>query len=101
MRKGLLTDDEKGTFTVKLYELEQRYAQLRSKILLYQQADHKELRTELRRIRDIFLEDKLKLQKSIRSCRSPAVAALAGAQKEYIGKARDIWNAILNDINAA
>ncbi len=83
-------DDKKGIFTVKLYELDQRYEQMRSRILLYQQADHWEIRTELRRVKDACEEDERKLQKSVRSCRLPAVAALAGVQREYIEKARDV-----------
>ncbi len=83
-------DAEKGIFTVKLYELDQRYEQMRSRILLYQQADHEEIRVELRRVKDACGEDELKLQEIVRSCRLPALAALADAQKEYIEKARDI-----------
>ncbi len=83
-------EDKKGIFTVKLCELEQRYEQMQSKILLCQQADHRQIRTQLRRAKDACVEDELKLQRSVTFCRLPAVAALAGVQREYIKKARDV-----------
>jgi len=77
-------------FTFKLYELERRYEQLQSSILFYQRADHKAIRIELSHIQDSCQEDERRLQESIESCRSPAVAALSGVQKEYIKKAKNV-----------
>lgn len=80
----------KGAFAVKMYALEQQYEEMRGRILMYQQTDHARIRSELSRIEVACHRDELSLQESIASCDSPAVVALAGVQKEYIEKARDV-----------
>ena len=72
-----------GIFAVKLYELEQEYGRMQSRLRLVQEKDVKQLQEELDRLQDEYQERKLLLQERIQSSRSPSVAALAQAQLEF------------------
>ena len=79
-----------GIFAVKLCELEQEYGRLQSRIHLFQEKDPERVSQELERLVDEYQERKLLLEERIRSCRSPAVAALAQAQLEFGQRAERI-----------
>ena len=72
-----------GMFAIKLYELERQYGRMQSRLRLCREEDHEKIRQELEAIYDEFRETELLLEKSVESCRSPAVAALSRAQQEY------------------
>ena len=72
-----------GIFAVKLYELEQEYGRMQSRLHLFQEKDVHQLQEELDRLQDEYQERKLLLQERIQSSRSPSVAALAQAQLEF------------------
>ena len=66
-----------GIFAIKLYELEQQYGHMQSRLRLCQQADQPKIRQELQRTEDEYRENELLLQENVKGSRSPAVAALA------------------------
>ena len=72
-----------GIFSVKLYELEKQYGKTVSRLRLYQQQDHEEIRQEMRQLWIEYQENELLMRQSIQSSRSQAVAALAEAQLDY------------------
>ena len=80
-----------GMFAVKLCELEHQYGLLRSRLELCQGADHEKIRhlladevgagkVEFRTIDGLTIENRAAQGKA---CRSPAVAELAGVQRDY------------------
>ena len=79
-----------GMFAVKLYELERQYGQMQSRLRLCQQDDHQKIRQELQRVMEEYQEDELLLLNNVENSRSPAVAALAGAQLDYSRRAEEI-----------
>lgn len=79
-----------GMFAIKLYELEQRYGRMQSRLRLCQQEDHLKIRQELQKAMDEYEENELLLRKNVEGSRSPAVAALAGVQLEYYKTVRKI-----------
>ena len=86
-----------GMFTIKLYELEQQYGRMQSRLRLCQQEDHPKIRRELQKAVDEYKEGEFLLQKNVESSRSPAVAALAHAQLEYVRTVRKILEQDLPD----
>lgn len=79
-----------GMFAVKLYELERQYGRMQSRLRLCQQDDHQKIRQELQRVMEEYQEDELLLLNNVENSRSPAVAALAGAQLDYSRRAEEI-----------
>ena len=79
-----------GMFAVKLYELERQYGRMQSRLRLCQQDDHQKIRQELQRVMEEYQEDELLLLNNVENSRSPAVAALAGAQLDYSRRAEQI-----------
>lgn len=73
-------------FAVKLYEMEQEYGKLQSRIRICGQEDHDKILEELKKTTDEYKEYSLILQKSAENSRSPAVAELSRAQLEYSRK---------------
>ena len=51
-----------GIFAVKLYELEQEYGRMQSRLHLFQERDTRQLQGELNRLQDEYQECKLLLQ---------------------------------------
>ena len=90
-----------GMFTIKLYELEQQYGRMQSRLRLCQQEDHPKIRQELQKAMDEYKEGEFLLQKNVESSRSPAVAALARAQLEYVRTVRKILEQDLPDYHTA
>ncbi|HJB16422.1 MAG TPA: hypothetical protein IAA05_10350 [Candidatus Blautia excrementipullorum] len=86
-----------GMFAAKLYELEQQYGRMQSRLRLCQQEDHKKIRQELQRASDEYRENELLLKSNVESSRSPAVTALADAQLSYFKKAKKILEQELPD----
>ena len=78
-----------GMFAIKLYELEQQYGRMQTRLRICQQEDHSRIRQELQRAEDDYRENEL-LQKNVESSRSPAVAALSDAQLSYFQKAKEL-----------
>ena len=70
-------------FAIKLYELEQQYGRMQSRLQLCQQEDHARIRQELEKAMDEYKESELLLQKNVEGSRSPAITALSNAQLEY------------------
>lgn len=79
-----------GMFAIKLYELEQQYGLMQSRLRLCQCEEHPKIQQDLHKAIDEYMENEFLLQKSVDSCRSPAIAALAGAQLDYYKAARKI-----------
>ena len=79
-----------GMFAVKLYELERQYGRMQSRLRLCQQDNHQKIRQELQRVMEEYQEDELLLLNNVENSRSPAVAALAGAQLDYSRRAEEI-----------
>lgn len=79
-----------GMFAVKLYELERQYGRMQSRLRLCQQDDHQKIRQELQRVMEEYQKDELLLLNNVENSRSPAVAALAGAQLDYSRRAEEI-----------
>ena len=90
-----------GMFAVKLCELEHQYGLLRSRLELCQGADHEKIRHLLADVLDDYRENALLLEQSTEGCRSPAVAELAGVQRDYSKRMeellRDIAHHALQD----
>ena len=86
-----------GIFAVKLYELEQEYGRMQSRLHLFQEKDVHQLQEELDRLQDEYQERKLLLQERIQSSRSPSVAALAQAQMEFGERVEQILREELPD----
>lgn len=70
-------------FTVKLYELELQYQEMKSQIALMEQKDHKKIRQELQKRKNAYNKTIHLLQEKMSDCRSPAVKALNEAQAAY------------------
>lgn len=79
-----------GLFAIKLYELEQQYGRMQSRLRLCQQDDHPKIRQELQTAIDEYKENELLLQRNVEGSRSSAVAALAQAQLKYFRTVREI-----------
>ena len=73
-------------FAIKLYEMEQEYGKLQSRIRICGQGNHQKIREALEKTKDEYKEQSLVLQKSVEGSRSQAVAKLAQAQLEYSRK---------------
>ena len=73
-------------FAIKLYEMEQEYGTLQSRLRICGGEDHEKIRQELQKARDEYKEQSLLLQKRIEGSRSKAVSELAAAQLEYSRK---------------
>ena len=81
---------QEGVFAVKLYELEQQYGKLRSRLCLCMKEDHPKIRQELQKALDEYRENIILLQENVKGCRSPAIAAMAGMQLDYFKHAHEI-----------
>ena len=88
-------------FAIKLYELEQQYGRLQSRIFICGQEDHAKIREELRRAKNEYLEKSVLLKKSVEASRSPAVAKLAEAQLDYSSRtARLLKEQMASDLHS-
>ena len=81
---------KQGVFTIKLYELERQYGQTLSRLRMYEEEDHAQIRQALKELMAEYQENELMLQKNVSLSRSPAVAALAEAQLGYGRRVRHI-----------
>ena len=77
-------------FAIKLYEMEQEYGRLQSRLRSCEQEDHKKIREELEKAKDDYKEHALALQRSAEGSRSLAVAELAQAQLEFSRKMQNL-----------
>lgn len=89
---GKLSED---LFAIKLYEMEQQYGRLQTKLRICSQEDHQQIRIELEQAKREYREKNLLLQQSIENGRSKAVSALAAAQLECQQKAEKLLNSKL------
>ena len=64
-------------FAIKLYELEQQFGKLQSRLYICQQQDHSKIKQQLQNITDEYLENELLLKKSAAESRSSTVTLLA------------------------
>ena len=81
---------EQGIFSVKLYEMEQQYGKLQSRIQLCQSKDHERISEEIRQMEDEEAETSLLLQKRIKGSGYPAAARLAQAMFTYENSVKEI-----------
>lgn len=81
---------EQGMFAAKLRELEEQYGRLENRLRLCQRGDRTKIHQEMLRAADEYRETESSLQENAEESRSPAVAALAGVQLEYLQKIREI-----------
>ncbi len=77
-------------FAIKLGELEHQYEQTLSCLRSCQPEDHKKIRQELEQVFEEYRDTERRLLKGVNASRSPAVAALSGAQLSYDRRVRDI-----------
>lgn len=59
-----------GMFAIKLYELEQQYGRMQSRLRLCQQEKHSKIQKELQKAIDEYRENEILLQKSVEGSRS-------------------------------
>lgn len=81
---------QEGVFAVKLYELEQQYGKLQSRLRLCMKDDHSKIQQELQKALDEYRENIILLQENVKGCRSPAVTAMAEVQLDYFRHAHEI-----------
>ena len=81
---------EQGIFSVKLYEMEQQYGKLQSRIQLCQSRDHDRIREEIRQMEDEEAQNALLLRKRIKGSGFPAAARLAEALFTYEESVKEI-----------
>ena len=79
-------------FAIKLYELEQQYGLLQSRLRILGRQDRGEIRRELENAKKELREKSMMLQKSVEASRSPAVSELAAAQLEYSQRTQKLLN---------
>ena len=79
-----------GMFAVKLEELDRQYGRLQSRLEQCRSADHQRVREILRDVLDECRENDWLLRRSAEGCRSPAVAELAGVQRDYTRRTEEI-----------
>lgn len=77
-------------FSFKLYELEQQYNKMRSRLKLYQNDNHEEVQLHRRQLMDECRENDILLENRVQSSRSPAITALSEAQLAYCTRSRQI-----------
>ena len=70
-------------FAIKLYEMEQQYAKIQSRIQICGQEDQQKVRMELQKAVDEYREHAEILRKNVEGSRSRAVTELARTQLEY------------------
>ena len=81
---------QEGAFAIKLSQLEHQCGQTLTRLRLYQERDHQKIREELKQVLGAYQENEHLLQKAVNTGRSPAVAALSGAQLNYDRRVREI-----------
>lgn len=82
--------ENNGIFAGKLYEMEQQYSQMLSRLRMYQSKSRDEILRTIRQLEAECRGTESLLEQSIADCRSPAVSALSAAQLDYDQKVRHI-----------
>lgn len=77
-------------FSFKLYELEQEYDKMRSRLKSFQSGSHEDIRLHRRQLMEECRENDILLESRVRSGRSPAVTALSEAQLAYRTRSKQI-----------
>lgn len=77
-------------FAIKLYEMEQQYGELQSRLRICGREDRGKIREELEKTKNEYEARNLLLQRSVETGRSPAVSKLAEAQLEYNRRIRKL-----------
>lgn len=77
-------------FAIKLYELEEQFGKMQSRLHICQKQDHSKIKQQLQDALDEYQENEHLLKKSVESSRSSVVASLADAQQEYLQRANEI-----------
>ena len=81
---------QEGIFAIKLSELERQYEKTLGRLRLCQTDDHQKIRQELKQAFEEYHDTERQLLKGVNTSRSPAVAALSGAQLNYNRRVREI-----------
>ena len=79
-----------GIFAVKLCELERQYGLLQTRLELCQGAGHEKIRDILQDELNDYRENALLMERRAEGSRSPAVAELASAQRDYTRRMEEI-----------
>lgn len=77
-------------FAIKLYEMEQQYGKLQSRLHICGGEDQRKIRQELKKAMDEYKEMAVLLQKNVEGSRSQAVTELAQAQLDFTNKMRQL-----------
>lgn len=72
-----------GIFAVKLYELEQEYGRMQSRLHVCRRQDHSQMIQELQRLKEEYEQTDFLLKQRIEGSRSAQVRELARAQLAY------------------
>ena len=95
MKGGLTLKGNEVYFGIKLYELEQQYGLLQSRLRCCQQGDHARIRHELQKAQDEQNETACLLQQNVEKSHSPAVVALSKIHQEYHQKMMNLLDQVL------
>ena len=79
-----------GIFAVKLCELERQYGLLQTRLELCQGAGHEKIRDILQDELNDYRENALLMERRAEGSRSPAVAELSSAQRDYDRRVEEI-----------
>ena len=79
-----------GIFAAKLYELEQEYGRLLSRLQLLQSERPERIRQVKQQMQAEYREHSLMLEETARSCRSRTMARLAQLQRDYEQQTSDL-----------
>ena len=79
-----------GIFAAKLYELEQEYGRLLSRLQLLQRERPEQIRQVKHQMQEEYREHSLMLEETARSCRSRTMARLAQLQRDYEQQTSDL-----------
>ncbi len=79
-----------GIFAVKLCELERQYGLLQTRLELCQGAGHEKIRDILQDELNDYRENALLMERRGKASRSPAVAELSSAQRDYDRRVEEI-----------
>lgn len=89
-KEGSSMELEHGIFAVKLYELQQEYGRMQSRLRLFQEKDLEQVHRERERLQEEYQEQDLLLEETVRSCRCQTMARLAKLQRDYGRQAEDL-----------
>ena len=91
---------DESVFAYKLYEMEEQYGKLQSRIRTCGRGGKDKIHSELERAREEYAENSMLLEEKARSCRSPAVARLTQVQLDYRRKVEELKKQVVSDLHS-